>query len=65
MKIQNLYRSLEQEVKERTDKLTAKSWRGDLSRKGLDKIYFGDLNCIQNEVLQQNKNLNKEKQNGY
>lgn len=45
------YKSLEQEIKERKEKLTAKSWRGYLSRKGLDNIQFGDLNYIQSEVL--------------
>lgn len=51
MKIQNLYESLEQEIKERKEKLTAKSWRGDLSRKGLEEVSWGDLNYIQSEVI--------------
>ena len=55
MKTQNLYKSLEHEIKERKEKLTAKSWRGDLSRKGLDNIQFGDLNYIQSEVLNKQK----------
>ena len=46
------YKSLEHEIKERKESLTAKSWRGDLSRKGLDKVSWGvDLNCIQDEVI--------------
>lgn len=49
------YKSLEQEIKERKDKLTSQSWRGDLSRKGLDNIQFGDLNYIQSEVLNKQK----------
>ncbi|QDB73959.1 hypothetical protein [Aeromonas phage 4L372D] len=49
------YKNLEQEIKERKDKLTRPSWRGDLSRKGLDNIQFGDLNYIQNEVLNKQK----------
>lgn len=45
------YKNLEQEIKERKDKLTSQSWRGDLSRKGIDKVHWGDLNYIQSEVL--------------
>ena len=55
MKTQNLYETLEQEIKERKDKLTSQSWRGDLSRKGTDNIQFGDLNYIQSEVLNKQK----------
>lgn len=52
MKTQNLYESLEQEIKERKEKLTAKSWRGDLSRKGLDNVPWGiDLKKIEQESL--------------
>lgn len=46
MKIQDLYETLEHEVKERKDKLMAKSWRGDLSIGGLKSIRWGDLNNI-------------------
>lgn len=53
MKIQNLYNSLEQEVKERVDKLTARSWRGDLSKSGLKDIQWGkDLKEIEQQVLE-------------
>lgn len=45
------YKSLEQEIKERKDNLTSQSWRGDLSRKGLDKVQWGDLKCIQDQVV--------------
>ena len=51
MKNQNLYKSLEREIKERKDSLTSQSWRGDLSRKGLDKVQWGDLKCIQDQVV--------------
>lgn len=51
MKTQNLYETLEQEIKERKDKLTSQSWRGDLSRKGLDKVQWGDLKYIQDQVV--------------
>lgn len=52
MKTQNSYRSLEHEIKERKDKLTAKSWRGDLSTQGLKSVNWGkDLKEIENEVL--------------
>lgn len=51
MKTQNLYKSLEQEIKERKEKLTAKSWRGDLTKRGLDKVQWGDLKCIQDQVV--------------
>lgn len=55
MKIQNLYETLEHEIKERKDALTKPSWRGDLSRKGIDKVHWGDLNYIQSEVLNKQK----------
>lgn len=51
MKTQNLYKSLEREIKERKDNLTSQSWRGDLSRKGLDKVQWGDLKYIQDQVV--------------
>lgn len=51
MKTQNLYKSLEQEIKERKDKLTAKSWRGDLTKRGLQLIQWGDLKEIESEVV--------------
>lgn len=45
------YKSLEQEVKERKDNLTSKTWRGDLTKRGLKSIQWRDLNCIQSEVV--------------
>lgn len=45
------YKSLEREIKERKEKLTAKSWRGDLTKRGLDKVQWGDLKCIQDQVV--------------
>lgn len=45
------YKNLEQEIKERKDNLTSQSWRGDLSRKGLDKVQWGDLKYIQDQVV--------------
>ena len=51
MKIQNLYETLEHEIKERKEKLTAKSWRGDLTKRGLKSIQWGDLKEIESEVV--------------
>lgn len=51
MKTQNSYKSLEQEVEYRKNKLTAKSWRGDLTKRGLKSIQWGDLNYIQSEFV--------------
>lgn len=51
MKIQNLYETLEQEVKDRKDKLTSQSWRGDLTKRGLKSIQWGDLKEIESEVV--------------
>ncbi len=45
------YKSLEQEIEERKNNLTKHSWRGDLSKRGLDKVQWGDLNCIQDQVI--------------
>lgn len=45
------YKNLEQEIIERKEKLTAKSWRGDLTKRGLDKVQWGDLKCIQDQVV--------------
>lgn len=45
------YKSLEHEIKERKEKLTAKSWRGDLTKRGLKSVNWGDLNYIQSEVI--------------
>ena len=45
------YKSLEHEIKERKESLTAKSWRGDLSKRGLKSIQWGDLKCIQDQVV--------------
>ena len=45
------YKNLEQEIKERKEKLTAKSWRGDLSRNGLEGVSWGDLMEIEAQTL--------------
>jgi len=45
------YKNLEHEIKERKEKLTAKSWRGDLTKRGIDKVQWGDLKCIQDQVV--------------
>lgn len=45
------YKTLEQEVVQRKDKLTAKTWRGDLTKHGLRSIQWGDLNYIQSAVI--------------
>ena len=45
------YKSLEHEIKERKDKLTRPSWRGDLSRKGLEEVSWGDLKEIESEIV--------------
>ena len=50
------YKNLEQEIKERKEKLTAKSWRGDLTKRGLQSIQWGDQNNIKSEVINK-KNL--------
>lgn len=52
MKIQNLYETLEQEIKERKEKLTAKSWRGDLTKRGLKSIQWGDLKEVETQTLE-------------
>lgn len=51
MKTQNSYKSLEHEIKERKNNLTKHSWRGDLSKRGLDRVQWGDLKCIQDQVV--------------
>lgn len=51
MKTQNSYKSLEQEVEDRKNKLTAKSWRGDLTKRGLKSIQWGDLKAIETQTL--------------
>ena len=51
MKTQNSYKFLENEIEDRKNKLTAKSWRGDLSKRGLKSIQWGDLKCIQDQVV--------------
>ena len=51
MKTQNLYKSLEREIKERKEKLTAKSWRGDLTKRGLKSVNWGDLKEIETQIL--------------
>lgn len=54
------YQTLEKEIKIKTEKLMEKSWRGDLSRKGIDKIEWNDLQYIQSEVTNiKNKKENK------
>ena len=45
------YKTLQQEVAQRKDNLTKHSWRGDLSKRGLDKVQWGDLKCIQDQVV--------------
>ena len=46
------YKNLEQEIKERKDNLTSQSWRGDLSKRGLDNVSWGiDLKKIEQESL--------------
>ena len=45
------YKNLEQEIKERKEKLTAKSWRGDLTKRGLKSIQWGDLKDIETQTL--------------
>lgn len=44
------YKSLEHEIMERKESLTAKSWRGDLSRNGLKSIQWGDLKEIETQT---------------
>lgn len=51
MKTPNLYKSLEHEIKERKNNLTKHSWRGDLSKRGLDRVQWGDLKCIQDQFV--------------
>lgn len=50
------YEYLEHEIKERKEKLTAKSWRGDLTKRGLKSIQWGDLKEIETKHLNQNEN---------
>lgn len=45
------YKSLEHEIKERKEKLTATSWRGDLTKRGLKSIQWGDLKEIETQTL--------------
>jgi hypothetical protein len=45
------YKYLEQEIKERKNNLTKHSWRGDLTKRGLKSIQWGDLNYIQSEII--------------
>lgn len=45
MKTQN-YCNLEQEIKQKVDKLVYKSWRGNLSKEGLGKITWNDLSNL-------------------
>ena len=43
------YKTLEQEVAQRKDNLTKPSWRGDLTKRGLDMVQWGDLKYIQDQ----------------
>lgn len=45
------YKSLEHEIKERKETLTAKSWRGDLTKRGLKSIQWGDLKEVETQTL--------------
>lgn len=45
------YKSLEQEIEERKNNLTKHSWRGDLSKRGLKSIQWGDLKEIETQLL--------------
>lgn len=45
------YKNLEQEIKERKDNLTSQSWRGDLTKRGLKSIQWGDLKEIETQTL--------------
>ena len=45
------YPSLEQEIKNKKDKRQYISWRGDLSKRGLDNILWNDLQYIQSEPI--------------
>ena len=42
------YQQLEKEVNDRHKKLTAQSWRGDLSKAGIKNIQWGDLRELEN-----------------
>lgn len=37
------YKSLEQEIKIKTERLKYKSWRGSLNSEGLKNVQWGDL----------------------
>jgi hypothetical protein len=45
------YKYLEQEVKERKYNLTKPSWRGNLTKRGLKSIQWGDLKEIETQTL--------------
>ena len=45
------YKSLEQEIEERKNNLTKHSWCGDLTKRGLKSIQWGDLKYIQDQVV--------------
>ena len=49
------YKDLEKQIEDRKNKLTAKSWRGDLTKRGLDKVSWGDLKEIEQESLEHYK----------
>lgn len=46
MKTQNSYKFLEKEIEDRKNKLTAETWRGDLTTRGLKSIQWGDLKGV-------------------
>lgn len=45
------YKSLEQEIEDKKNKLMTQNLRGDLSRNGLKSIQWGDLREIESEVV--------------
>ncbi len=45
------YKTLQQEVAQRKDNLTKPSWRGDLTKRGLKSIQWGDLKEIETQTL--------------
>lgn len=49
------YETLEKQIEDRKNKLTAKSWRGDLTVKGLRSVQWGDLKQIEQEAIKQHR----------
>lgn len=45
------YKTLEHEIKERKEKLTKPSWRGDLTKRGLKSVNWGDLKEIETQTI--------------